>query len=354
MAQESLGYVQLIWDCTHCGSANPGPFAFCSGCGAGMPPGAAFRKAAQDVFIQDLNEIEKARGGADRYCGYCGGRNPGSAVNCTACGGDLDPAHARAAGQVVGALQTEAAPDVMCPTCGRTNPALALKCSGCGLALPGHEQAETTAVAANKRSLTPLIIFGILALAVITGVYFLFIKTTDIAGSVTEREWLAQVGILEYVSRSAEDWHDEVPEGAERVSCAPKVRSESGDPVDGAEKVCGTPYTKDLGNGYAEAVQDCVFLVKEDWCEYNYSTWEEVDRIQGSGSTLPVIWPVPQLTAGQKQGDSQVDYRVYFDSSGKKYTYSVKDENTWSTFTPGSDWSLSVNALGGVVGVDKR
>jgi hypothetical protein len=354
MAQESLGYIQLIWDCSHCGSANPGPFAFCSGCGASMPLEAEFRKAAQDVFIQDLNEIEKARGGADCYCGYCGTRNAGSAAACIACGGDMDPAHARTAGLVVGALQTEAAPDVICPTCGRSNPGLTLKCSGCGLALPGHKQADTTPVTVNKRSLTPLIVFSILALAVITGVYFLFIKTSDIAGTVTEREWLAQVGILEYVSHRAEDWHDELPEGAEQISCAPKVRSESGDPVDGAEKVCGTPYTKDLGNGYAEAVQDCVFLVEEDWCSYNYFAWEEVDRIEGSGSTLPVIWPVPQLSRDQKQGDSQVVYRVFFDAGGKQYTYGMEEEDDWSAFMPGSEWNLAVNALGGVVSVEQR
>jgi hypothetical protein len=355
MAQESLGFVQLIWDCSHCSSANPGPFRFCSGCGAAMPAGTQFRKAAQDVFIEDMNEIQKAKAGADRYCGFCGGRNPATVDTCQACGGDLDPTHVQPSGQVIGVLQTEAAPDVTCPTCGRQNPAVALKCSGCGWALQGGQKttAQPEAVS-KKRSFVPAVVFGLIAVAIVTGIYMLFIRTSDITGTVSGREWQAQVGILEYVARNAENWQDQLPEDAEILTCGPKVRRESGEPVEGAEKVCGTPYTKDLGNGYAEAVQDCVYRVEDDWCKYTRYAWEEVGRVEGRGTSLPVVWPVPQLTTGQKQGEGQVNFSVFFDADGKKYTYGVEEEDDWTAFLPGSEWNLAVNALGGVVSVEKR
>jgi hypothetical protein len=359
MAQESLGFVQLIWDCTHCGTANPGPFRFCSGCGAAMPAGTQFRKAAQDVFIEDMNEIQQAKAGADRYCGFCGGRNPATVDTCQACGGDLDPTHVQPSGQVVGALQTETAPDVTCPACGRDNPATALKCAGCGRTLPGQATIapaapSPTAASSKKRSCAPVAVLGLVLVAIFAGIYLLFLRTSDLTGTVSGREWQAQVGILEYVARNAESWRDQLPEDAEVLSCDLQVRRESNEPVEGAERVCGTPYMKDLGNGYAEAVQDCVYLIKDDFCKYKRYAWEEVGVVEGKGTTLPVVWPVPQLAAEQKQGEGRVTYTVFFDAEGQRYTYPVREEGDWALFVPGSQWNLAVNAIGGVVSVDKK
>jgi hypothetical protein len=357
MTQESLGFIQLIWDCSHCGSANPGPFRFCSGCGAPMPAGTQFRKAAQDIFIKDMNEIQKAKAGADRYCGFCGGRNPAAVDTCQACGGDLDPTHVQPSGQVMGALQTEAALDVACPACGRDNPATNLKCAGCGRSLPGQAVTTTPSLddaSAKKRPYAAAAVLGLVLIAVMACVYLLFLRTSDLTGTVSGREWQAQIGILEYVPRNAENWRDQLPEDAEVTMCSEKVRHESGEPVSGADKVCGTPYSKDLGNGYAEVVQDCVFQIKDDWCQYKRYNWEEVSRVESSGANLPVIWPELQLTEGQKEGESRLNYRVFFDASGKRYVYGVDEEDTWLTFSTGSQWTLSVNALGGVVSVREK
>jgi hypothetical protein len=354
MAQKSLGFIKLIWDCPSCGTVNPGPFAFCSGCGAPMPPETQFRKTDHDVFVQDETEINRAKAGADKFCGYCGSRNPAAGSACVSCGGDLSPANARETGKVLGALNKDTPDGRPCPACGTVNPVTTLKCTQCSAPLQISTPKEAESQPSIKKT-TPLafIIAAVLTIIVLCGgIYMLFIRTEDVKGTVTARQWETQIGILEYMPNKVSDWRSELPKDAEIIGCKSKVRSESGENVPGSNEVCGTPYTKDMGNGYAEVVQDCVYQVMEEMCEYNRYEWKEASALTLSGGEPPVKWPPVALAVDQKQGDSRATYKVFFDVDGEKYTYTLSDQEEWAGYKVGSQWVLAVNKAGGVSDVD--
>jgi hypothetical protein len=48
-----------------------------------------------------------------------------------------------------------------------------------------------------------------------------------------------------------------------------------------------------------------------------------------------------------------VDYTVTFDTQKGQKTYSPGDVDHFQQFTVGSSWTLKLNALGGVVSVEK-
>jgi ribosomal protein L40E len=350
MPRETVGYTRLEWVCPACSHRNPGPFRFCSSCGAQQPPDVKFEQPLKEELITDEKELAAAKAGADRYCGYCGNRNPAAATVCQQCGGDLTGAQARAAGEVLGAHRTEAAPDQICPACGAPNPANALNCAKCGSSL---SRPKTPAPAAPAK--TPWWVFaiiGVFLLCLIAGIIAVT-RTKDLTGVVQDVSWQRQIAIEGLVTVSRSDWRDEIPSGATVGQCELRVHHTQDQPADNAEKICGTPYSVDQGNGYSQIVQDCTYEVKAEFCQFQAQEWQVVDTAVVSGSDLNPAWPQFNLQTNQRQGSSNEVYKVLFSVDGEQKTYTTSNLSEFQQFQPGSTWTLKVNGLGEITEISQ-
>jgi ribosomal protein L40E len=352
MPQETLGYTELEWTCKRCGSKNAGTARNCVSCGAPMSESVSFALPAEQQMMTDLAAIAKAKIGPDIHCRSCGTRNPGNAKVCSQCGADLTGSTQRQSGQVLGAYSNAPAPDVKCPSCGQMNPATAFKCKNCGssLAKSAAPVISPSPIASSKSKPNNLIWIGVAAIALFA-CWFLFLRTTDVSASVQAVEWQRTIDILAQRPVDHSDWQDSIPAGASIGSCSQKVRSTQDEPAPNANKVCGTPYTIDQGNGTGKVVQDCKYEVKAAWCAYTQLEWVTVSTVNDHGSDLNPNWPPLNLLSGQREGDHHENYQVTFSSESKQYTYTTTDINDFQRFTPNSKWSIKVNALGGVTSV---
>jgi hypothetical protein len=366
MARKSVGHVRLEWTCPHCDGLNPGPAVFCMSCGSPQPEDVQFHQPAEVHLIDDEGASAKAETTPDLHCPYCGVRNPGRAKFCQNCGGDLAEGTRRKSGRVVGAYSEAPAPPITCSNCGTENPASRRNCQACGASL-ARDELETAARPAPKapltggqgeRKKTPLIrvlmLGGLGAIACIGAAMFLFamLKTEDLTGRVQAASWERSIGIEALVPVTESDWLSEIPSDVEVGSCEQRFHHQQDDPEAGAVEVCGTPYTIDEGTGYGEVVQDCYYEVYADYCEFTTDQWQEVDRVEISGSDLAPNWPTLSLAQGQREGDPRESYHVTFTTDDGTYDYTTTDSEEFSRYTPGSDWILLVNALGRVVSVE--
>ena len=346
MPQETLGYVRTEWTCTRCGSRNPGNRKTCANCGNAMSEQDQFDLPAQQAPITDKDELAKAQQGkADTHCPYCGARNPADAKNCSQCGGDLMAAQARRAGRVLGAHRTDPAPDVKCPACGIDNPAGAAKCKQCGSPMTAAPKPASRAASARSGGIG---IVGVVALVAIAGLFILLTRTSDTSARVSAVNWERSIQVMELRPVEHQDWKDLVPSDARLGQCTEKVRRTQADSAPNAEKVCGTPYAIDQGDGSAKVVQDCQYNVKDQWCAYTVNEWMSVDAVVARGDDLQPAWPEPALAAGQREGERADKYEVVFSADGKGYRYAVTTAEEFARFAIGSLWTLKVNGLGGV------
>ena len=354
MAKKTVGYVQLEWKCPNCGARNPGPQKICAGCGAAQPENVVFEQAAQEALITKEEEIQRAKTGPDVHCAFCGARNPAGTKICTQCGADLVEAKARASGQVLGAHRDKPAPETPCPACGTPNLATAYKCAKCGASLgrPEPEPAKQP-VPARKGGCSPVVyVVGAAVVLVVIVLAVLLTRTSDVVGSVEDVGWTRSVAVEALGPVNREDWRDEIPSDAVLGTCTQKRHHTEDQQVPNSKEVCGTPYTVDKGSGYAEVVQDCVYEVYADWCKYQAQEWRQVDEATLSGEDLSPRWPAPQLSAEQRMGTQAEMYEIVFDADGASYTYKTRDPAEFGQFQLGSRWTLKVNQLNEVVGVE--
>ncbi len=348
MPQETVGYTNLVWICKRCGSKNLGTARLCSNCGGPMAEQGKFDLPAQQQLITDKDDLLKAQRGPDIQCQSCGTRNPADAKMCSQCGADLAAAPKRQTGNVLGAFSTAAAPDVKCPSCGEMNPASALKCKNCGSSL-AQRKSDTTQPrpAAPAAKGGKFIAIGLLAAAVV--LFLLLTRTTDTSASVQAVEWQRTIGLLEQRPVAHETWRDQILAGALIGACSQKVRSTQDNPAPNADKICGTPYTIDQGNGTGKVVQDCKYEVKDNWCAYTQQEWTVVDALVARGSDLDPAWPNLSLGLGQRDGDHTEAYTVTLAAENKQYYYFPTTAPDFTQFVIGSRWTLKVNGLGAVL-----
>jgi ribosomal protein L40E len=351
MPQETMGFVRLEWVCPHCNARNPGPQKTCSGCGAAQPADVAFEQALQETEVTDARELTRAQSAPDIHCGYCGARNPADATTCTQCGAGLGEGRARAAGRVVGARQTEPAAPVKCPFCGESNPAAAQKCAKCGGALARPEPAAKPAEVKSGCSPVLLVIFAVIVAAVVFGI-FLATRTSDQIGSVGQVGWTRTIAVLDLQPVTRETWRTDIPSGARIGQCVQRAHHTQDSPAANSRKVCGTPYIVDRGTGYGQVVQDCVYEVLADWCQYSVNEWRVVSTLRTSGQDLAPRWPASQLTGSQRLGDREETYEVRFVVNDKSYTYTTQDAAEFARYRIGSRWALQISALGAVVAIE--
>jgi DNA-directed RNA polymerase subunit RPC12/RpoP len=359
MAQKELGYVELEWTCKRCGTKNPGTQKTCTNCGAAMGAEEKFDLPAQQTLMTEQEAQVKMSAGPDVHCPYCGTRNPAGTLVCLQCGGDLKGARQREQGQVLGAYESKPAEEVKCPACGLTNPANAPRCQHCGASLLPTPQPAAPAQPVPARAGNRLFLgacLGIALLAVI-GVIILFAalgaRKTQTSAVVQSVDWQRSIQVLEQRPAGYSDWEDQIPAGAQVGQCEQKYRYTQAEPAPGAEEVCGTPYTVDQGSGVGKVVQDCEYRVFDSYCDYTVVEWTVVDTALAQGSDLNPDWPTLSLGSNQREGDRSESYRVTFRSGSDTYHLTVS-AGEFSRFIPGSQWLVTINALGSIVDIQPK
>jgi len=349
MQRKSKGFVQLEWVCPNCDARNPGPEKTCQKCGAPQPENVQFQRAAEEKIITDEKSAAVAKVGADIHCGFCGTRNPGNSVTCSQCGADLKEGKARQAGNVLQAAPTP--PKVVrCPNCATENPGAASTCSNCGAPLT---KAATPSPAPVKPAVTPapkpkgmnlLLVGGIVAFLVVCclAILFLFVfpsRTVD--GTVANVYWQTSVPLQEVRPVDHNNERGNPPSDAYNVSC----RTEE-------QEVC-EQKTIDKGNGYGEVVEDC-HTETDQFCSYTVDEWTTIQTYDLDGNDLYPVYADPTLSSSdQRVGSASVTMSVYFDTSDGQINYSPNSLSEFQQFEIGSTWKLSLNAVGGVVKVEK-
>jgi ribosomal protein L40E len=345
--KRTVGYVQLEWTCPNCSTRNPGGEKTCQNCGAPQPENVQFERAAEENLVTDEKALKSAKGGADYICPYCNTRNPGDAKTCSQCGGDLVEAKRRTAGAE---LQKNQAPaEVTCTNCGTINPAAGVNCSKCGAPLPRAGQpAQAAAVkpaaapAAKKKTNWLLIggIAGALALCCAAIALLFLIPTASVQATVTGVHWQTSVPVQEQRAVGYSNESGSPPSDAYNVSCHDESR-----------EVC-EERTIDQGNGYAEVVEEC-HTETEQYCSYTRDEWTTIQTYTLDGNNLFPEYSDPSMGFDQRLGSISEDFTVTFDTEKGQKTYSPGDADEFRQFQPGSTWTLKLNALGGVMSVER-
>lgn len=364
MAKRSLGYVELEWLCPNCDTRNPGSRRTCMNCGMPQPDDVEFQQPAQEKLIEDEEKIAQAKQSPDIHCYYCGTRNPATAERCSQCGADLSEGAQRRAGDILGAHRDKAAKPIICPSCGTPNEPDAPDCVQCGASLVKAEpkpKAEPIEAATPTSSTKPqggllgrvgIIVAVLAACACIATFFFLSRQTEDVTGTVNDVTWTRTIVIEGLVPVEKEAWRDAIPTEAVIGACTQEVRRTQDEPAPNSQEICGTPYTVDSGTGFGEVVQDCQYQVYDDFCDYTVEEWQTVDEAELRGNDFSPRWPTLSLTPDQREGERSETYRVNFNADGGNYSYSVRDENRFNQFQPGTRWILEVNTFNGVTGVE--
>lgn len=361
MAQKKIGDVELQWTCPNCNGLNPGSASFCKSCGAAQPEDVDFHLPDRQELLADEEKIARAQAGPDIHCPFCGTRNPPGTEVCSQCGGGLGEGIKRETGKVLGAFQTGPVKMVTCPNCASENPDTALRCANCGASLAPEPKPipQPASVPAGRKALNPLLIAGIVLIAVIVcgALVFLMLRgaqTTDVRATVERASWQRSIPIMALVAVEYQDWIDQIPADADVGSCSERVREVVDEPVANSVEICGTPYTVDTGGGFAEVVQDCSYEVYAEYCTYSVTEQRQVDSAASSGSGFNPDWPAPVLGAGESLGDARTEnYTVVFvTDSGETYVYQTRNFSEYQQFQPGSSWTLVINGFGEMVGLE--
>jgi hypothetical protein len=356
MAKQSLGYVELEWQCPICNTRNAGSQRVCQSCGSPQPKDAKFEAPAQAEASKDEAIVQQATAGPDLHCPYCAARNPAAAKVCKQCGGDLTAAQAREVGQLIegfGAPRQE----IKCATCGAMNPPERRVCQNCGAPLPISKPVappKPVAQPAQPSSGCLWIGLGLLVLAAIAAGFFLFSsgQTTITRGQVVDARWTRVIDVQGLVPVRRMAWLDQIPGDASLGACVEEVRDVVQDPVPGARELCGTPYAVDQGSGFAEVIQECVYEIVDQRCEYSVNEWRVVDQIIQEGSGFSPQWPALRLDGRQREGGRGERYQCIFQVDGQTVVYDVASFAQYQLCTSGSEWTVVVNNAGRVISAE--
>ena len=352
--KESKGFVQLEWVCPNCSVRNPGSIKTCESCGAPQPENVKFERAVDEKIVTDEKLVQAAKAGADIHCGFCGTRNPGNAVTCSQCGADLKEGKARESGQILQAAPTPPKA-VTCTNCNAENPGTAKTCAQCGAPLPKTSvstpavpavkppQAVGASTSQSKKKVNWFIFGGIAAFLMVccVAIFMLFVlPSKSVQGTVTDVYWQTSVPLQEVRAVNHSNERGSAPSGAYNVSC-----------YDDSQEVC-EDKTIDKGNGFAEVVTEC-HTETQQYCSYTIDEWTTIQTYDLRGNDLNPVYESPSYSSDQRVGASSETLTVTFSTSDGQETYTPGSVSEFQQFQIGSEWTLKMNALGGVVGVEK-
>ena len=360
--RRTIGFVENEWTCPNCSTRNKGSVKTCENCGAPQPENVQFELSPEQKLVADAEKVKAAQAGADIHCGFCGARNPATAETCSQCGGELKEGKAREAGRI---MQTPAAQPkiIKCDNCGTENSSSNPVCSNCGSPIARVVPAQAAAVPVSavppitRGGLSPaapltgkktnttrnlLILGGVLAcLAVvcIAVIGLFFVPTSSVEGRVTDISWETNVPIQEVRAVDHNNEAGSPPSGAYDVSCR-----------DDSRDVC-EQKTIDRGNGYSEVVEEC-HTETQQYCSYTVDEWQTIQTYTLEGNDLRPIYDSPNLASDQRLGDKTEELTVTFSTPDGEETYSPDTIAEFQQFDIGTTWTLKMNLVGGVVGVE--
>ena len=345
--RRTVGFVENEWVCPNCETRNKGSVKTCENCGAPQPDDVKFELASNQKMVTDEAAIDAAKAGADIHCGFCGTRNPGNAETCSQCGGDLSEGEARESGRV---MQAPPPPPkvIKCENCETENPGTNSVCSNCGATLakpqaPKPAKTSGKVGAAEKKPTNWKLIGGIaalLALCCAVVAFILLVPASSVEGTVADVYWQTNVPVQEIRSVDHSNERGNPPSGAYNVSC-----------YDDSREVC-EQKTIDQGNGYSEVVEDC-HTETDKYCSYTVDEWTTIQTYTLEGDDLKPIYDSPNLASDQRLGEESEEFTVTFSTDDGNEVYSPGSISEFQQFTIGSTWQLKLNAIGGVVRVEK-
>ncbi|MBQ6503855.1 MAG: zinc ribbon domain-containing protein [Flexilinea sp.] len=383
MAQKVVGYREMIWTCPNCGAKNPGSVRVCRSCGAAMGEDVKFEQQTNAGMIKDEKIIEKAAHGPDIYCAYCGNRNPAGAKTCSRCGADLSEGKEREHGTQHSAHLDERSNEkeriVKCLACGSENSSSALKCKNCGAPLnvstqkdeiPAQPEVNTAKKGGLGRGclmiILILVIFGVFGSLLLNGCgsggggtnFFNVTQNTPVPNTVlnavvSAQKWQTSVQVIGPVPSKQSSWKEDVPENAENVKCSNRKRYTYDEEKPNSVEVCGTPYAIDLGNGYEQFVQDCVYDVYDSYCDYTVYKAGVIETAHANGSGPNP--EAPYVDSKYSTGNQSVSYSVELkDENGKVYTLNPSNLYEYRQYAVGTEYLIEVNNRGRIVNMEQK
>ena len=352
MERRSKGFIELEWTCPNCNTRNKGFDKTCVNCGAPQPEDVQFEAPAEKKLVSEEKAQELRGRGADIHCAFCGTRNPSTAETCSQCGADLKEGTARQAGREIDLSAGKLEP-VTCPNCGTVNPGTNINCQQCGAALPrptapapampASSVVSNTAAQDAKKKPNWLLLGGIgagLIICCIAALLLFVLPSQSVQGTVADVYWQTSVPVQEIRAVNYNDERGNPPSDAYNVSC----RDES-------QEFC-EEKTIDRGDGSAEIIEEC-HTETERFCDYTVDEWTTVRTFALDGHDLNPYYERPSITSDQRLGNESADYTVFFDTEKGDITYETGNLDEFQQFQIGSTWTLKLNAMGGVLSVER-
>lgn len=159
-------------------------------------------------------------------------------------------------------------------------------------------------------------------------------------GTVTDVQWQTSVPVQEIQPVNYSNERGSAPADAYNVSC----HTEN-------QEVC-EEKTVDQGNGYAEVVKEC-HTESTQYCDYTMDEWKTIQTYTLDGNDNFPVYENPNLTSDQRTGSPAETLTVIFSTPNGQETYSPGSVNEFQQFQIGSTWTLKMNAMGGVVSVER-
>jgi ribosomal protein L40E len=302
-------------------------------------------------MVTDGNAVQAAQAGADIHCGFCGTRNPATAKVCSQCGGDQKEGKARESGRVMEPAQAKPK-TVTCTNCNTVNPSTNTICSKCGAPLPRAVSEPSVSGAAVEGPAVPvpakkknnwLLLGGIGAALIVCclAILALFVfPSSSVQATVTDVRWQTSVPVQEEREVHYSNEEGGPPSGAYDVSCRTDTR-----------QVC-EQKTIDRGNGYAEIVEEC-YDESTQYCSYDVMEWQTIQTYTLDGNDVFPVYADPNISAGQRLGSQSEELTVFFDTQKGEIEYSPGSITEFQQYEIGSTWTLRLNALDGVVSVER-
>lgn len=236
MSETEETYLEGMWDCPNCETANKGSQMKCEGCGSVRDEDVKFYLPENAREITDQAEIDQANAGADWICGFCSTSNSASATDCKQCGGPRDEGTEQKAEEYkpAGAASSSPTPPPPAPEEGK---------GGGGMPVG--------------------IIAGIIAVILLSCccLWWVFLKKTTEVMTVTKTEWVREL------PRSELTWVNETSETYPKSSRG-KIRNIVRGPIKVTKTVpekkqVTTTKTINLKNGKFKKVKETKWVTKD-------------------------------------------------------------------------------------------
>jgi hypothetical protein len=157
---------------------------------------------------------------------------------------------------------------------------------------------------------------------------------------VTDLQWQTSVSVQEIQAVNYSNESGSAPPGAYDVSCHTVDR-----------EVC-EEKTVDQGNGFAEIVKEC-HTESEEYCSYTKDEWAAIQTYTLDGNDNYPVYENPNLTSDQRLGTTTESMAVIFSTPDGEKNYTTDSVSEFQQFEIGSAWTLNMNAMGGVMSVER-